>query len=577
MEQLRALIWLKWTLFRNTMRSRKAVLSRVASMLGTLAALGLALVIALALGFVVYKVLTPDIGYRLTRLPPGQTSAGVLKDLAPPARFLVFTIFAVIYLMWATVPLSLGGGSRFDAGRLLLYPISLRKLFAIDFMSELTGLGSIFAIPILLAVAIGAGFGNENLLLALPAAAFAIICGIALAKWLSTAVGALMQKRRTRGETVLALIGVVVGLGGVLLGELAQSLARNTASFGGLRWTPPGAAAVALVDGLREGGGGDYALAMLTLAAYTVLLVLSTYFIARRAALGAGGEKRSVARVRAPGSAAAYTGWRLPLVSAQISAVVEKELRYAMRNAQLRMMALMPLVLIGVRLMQSRRFAREFQGRDALPSEAVSYANDFAAYGEGLLVAAGVLYIFLILSSLACNLFAYEGSGMRAFILSPVNRRSILVGKNIAITFLALLFCTVLLSINQLVFHDLSLAALCFAALCFLLFAALFSLIGNWLSMRFPKPLQFGKRMNASGVTAFLLIPLVVGMALPPVLAALAGYLTHSLVVKYVTLALFAAVALALYGLLINAQGRALSGSEYEILEAVSGRNETQG
>jgi hypothetical protein len=570
MNQLFALIWLKWTLFRNAMRSRKAVLSQVASILGTLAALFFALVIAVMLGIVIYNRSVLGASVQIVQLPAGYPQAAEMRDMLRP-EFLIFMIVAILYLMWATVPLSLGGGSQFTPGRLLLYPVSLRKLFAIDFLSELTSLGSIFAIPIILAVALGAGFGLDNLALALLAALFIIACGISLAKWLSTSMSALMQKRRTRGETVLALIGVTVGLGGVFLGEFTSYMMRHSNSFGNLRWTPPGAAAIALTEGLRPGGTRAFALSLVVLAGYTLILVFVTYLIARRAALGAGGMKRASSPVRTPLDASVRAGWQLPFLSPQISAIIEKELRYAMRNAQLRMMAVMPLVLIGVRML---RGSRPGGGSVQATAATLSSASSFAAYTEGLLVAGGVLYVFLILSSLACNLFAYEAGGMRSFILAPIDRRTILLGKNLTITFLAFVFCAVLLGVNQLVFHDLTAAALGVAALSFILFAACFAVIGNWLSIRFPKRLQFGKRMNASGVTGFLLIPIMLGLAAPVLLAALAGYLAQSLVLKYATLALFASLAIAFYGLSITGQGRALERSEQAILEAVSGRSE---
>jgi hypothetical protein len=570
MSQLSALIWLKWTLFRNAMRSRKAVLSKIASILGTLAALGLALLIAFILGFAVYNVLSPGASSQiLAQLPPDHPFAAELRDVMKRGSTLLFMIFGILYLMWATVPLSLGGGSQFTPGRLLLYPVSLRKLFALDFLSELTSLGTIFAVPIILALALGAGAALGHIMLALLAALLSIACGISLAKWLSTSMGALMQKRRTRGETVLALIGVLVALGGAFLGELTAYMMRHADSLGGLRWTPPGAAAVALTEGLRAGGEGAYSQSLAVLAGYTIILVFVTYLIARRAALGAGGAKRSAVQTRMP-EGQMQTGWQLPFLSAPISAVIEKELRYAMRNAQLRMMAVMPLVLIAVRVLRGSRPG----GNNELASHVALDANSFASYTDGLLVAAGVLYVFLILSSLACNLFAYEAGGMRSFILSPIDRRTILLGKNLTITFLAFVFCTVLLMVNQLVFRDLSWTSLLFASLSFLFFAACFAVIGNWLSIRFPKRLQFGKRMNASGVTGFLLIPILIVLAAPVFFAAFAGYLAQSFMVKYATLALFAVVAVALYGLLITGQGRALQRSEQEILEAVSGRSE---
>jgi hypothetical protein len=567
MDQFAALIWLKWTLFRNAMRSRKAVLGRVASVLGTGVALVVALLVALALGFAVYNVLSPgSLSHAMSRLPPEHHLQMELKELMQQGTLLIFVVFTVLYLMWATVPLSLGGGSQFTPGRLLLYPVSLSKLFALDFLSEFTSIASIFAIPIILAVALGAGLGLRSVVWALPVALFAIACGLSITKWLATSLGALMQKRRTRGETVLALIGVVVGLGGAFMGQLAQYMTRHAESLSSLRWTPPGAAATALTEGLSEGGGSAYALALLTLAGYTFLFVVVTYFIARRAALSAGGARRASIPTRIKGKAELQTGWQLPFLSPQISAVIEKELRYAMRNAQLRMMALMPLVLIGLRLARGSRVGVG----SSLPPEAIASVNSFAVYAEGLLVAGGVLYVFLILSSLACNLFAYEGGGMRALILAPVDRRTILVGKNLTITFLAFMFSSVLLAINQLVFRDVSLHSLVFAALSFILFAACFALIGNWLSIRFPKRLQFGKRMNASGVTGFLLIPILIVMAAPPIIATVAGYYAQSFMLKYVTLALFAAAAVALYLLLITRQGRFLARHEQEILEAVS-------
>lgn len=568
MDQLYALIWLKWTLFRNTMRSRRGAVNSAASGLGTLAALVLAMFLAVVLGVATYGFTTLETQRQANR-------ALLMSQSVQSGLFFIFMVLAFVYMMWAIVPLGLSGGNRFDAGRLLLYPVSLRKLFAIDWLSELSSLGSIFAVPIILAIALGAGLGHEQVSLALLAGLFTAVFGLALAKWLSTSLGALMQKRRTRGETLLALLGAAVGLGGALMGQIAPAIAQRGAAFRGMRWTPPGAAAIALTTGLRENGARDYLLALLTLLAYSIALICLTYLTARRSALGMGGAKR--AKLRKPESARPNgkdAGWRLPFLSAELSAIVEKELRYAMRNAQLRMLIVMPLILIGLRLAQSGRSSgRERTG--ALPTEDMSmFGEDFARYAEGLMGSAGVLYVFLILASVACNLFAYEGAGMRTFILSPLNRRNILLGKNMTITFLAFVFSALLLIVNQLVFHDLSRRALLFTALSFLLFSAAVALVGNWLSIGFPKRLEFGKRMNASGVAGFLLIPLMLSLMVPPLLAVVAGYFTQSMAVKYATLTLFAGVAAALYYLLIDRQGRLLEEREVDILEAVGNQTD---
>ena len=459
--------------------------------------------------------------------------------------------------MWATVPLSIGGSKQFDAGKLLMYPITLRKLFAVDFVSELTTLHSVFAVPAVLAVCIGAGLGTGNLTAALITAVPAILFGVALSKWLSTVIGSLLRRKRARGETIVALIGALVGLGAAVAGQIAPMLFEHAESFQSLRWTPPGAAAFLLV-GEEANDKGAYAIAFLTLSAYAIALIVATYWIARRAALGLGGRRKRKAAAEAE-AATGYSGWQLPLLSVELSAVVEKEMRYAMRNAQVRMMALMPLILIIIRVFNSPGWGT---GRPDAP-------DDFLTYGSGLLATGGVLYVFLILAGLSCNHFAFEEGGMRTLILSPVDRRKILLGKNIALTFLALLFAIVLLILNTIVFRDLTPSNLLFIVLSFIIFAAIISTIGNWLSIHFPKRMRFGKRLNVSGVAGVLLIPMVIVLAMPPVVATLVGYFTRSLVYEYLTLVVFALMSVGLYFVIINFHGRALARREIDILEAV--------
>ncbi|MEP6636211.1 MAG: hypothetical protein ABJB97_05755 [Acidobacteriota bacterium] len=532
--------------------------NRIVSFLGMMLALTFAVVVALGLGVAAYALtahgVPPD-------LATGSRASRAGREL-PSVEFVFFSVIAFCYLMWATLPLSIGSNRQFDPGRLLLYPISLRKLFAFDFISETVSLQSIFAVPAIMAISLGAGLGRGMVSWALLAGLVAVAFGLALSKWLSISVGSLLRRKRTRGETLLALIGVCAGLGGALVGQLAPAIFRHADSFTGLRWTPPGAAAFALTGGLRPSAGAEYVQALATLGAYTIVLVVTSYWIARRAALGSGGAKRN-APPKERKATPIYTGWELPGLSAELSAVIEKELRYVLRNAQLRMMVLMPLILIVIRLVNTNRLgSAATSGRSAL-------SRDFLAYGFGLMATAGVLYVFLILTGLSSNHFAFEEGGMRALILSPVDRRKILVGKNIAITCVALVFASALLLINELVFGDVTAPALLFAALSFVTFAAITSIVGNWLSIRFPKRMKFGKRLNVSGVVGLLLIPILILLALPPLAATAAGYLAQSRMVEYATLALLAVIAIGFYGLLISAQGRALEQREVEILDAV--------
>jgi hypothetical protein len=552
MSQLFALIWLKWTLFRNALRSRKAKLGQAASILGTVVTMTLALLMALGLGLVAYYI---------------TAEAGTMQATDIRADMMLFGVFCFLYLVWATLPLSMGSGNQFDPGRLLLYPITLRKLFAIDLVSELVSLSSLFAVPAILALAIGAALGTGaqfSMVKALFVGVSAIIFGIVLAKWLATLVAALMQKRRSRGEMLLALIGACVALGGALFGQLAPIFIEHYRSFSAVRWTPPGAAAVALIKGLGPNGGGLYLVGLLTIVAYIVPLLFATYWLAQRAALGSSGAGRRTAATASFAGTIRYTGWEFPFLPADLSALIEKELRYALRNVQLRMMALMPLILIVIRFTNSRQL-----GSRRVPRGAAFHGTGFSQYAEPLMVTAGVLYVFMILAGLACNQFAFEEGGMKTLILAPVERRRILMGKNIVVTMMAAAFATVLLLLNEVAFRDLRPITLLFVALSFTIFAVMMVLFGNWFSIQFPKRMKFGKRLNVSGLAGLLIIPVLLLMTLPSLCAVAVGYLAQSLLLEYATLALFAGIALALYFPIVAAQGRALERHEHEILEVV--------
>ncbi|HEX8422651.1 MAG TPA: hypothetical protein VF634_04530, partial [Pyrinomonadaceae bacterium] len=74
--QLGALVWLKWRLFLNTMRSKRGAANRLASILGTLAALAVSLLIASGFGVGAYFIIA-------NRSSGGRrATAGMARDLA---------------------------------------------------------------------------------------------------------------------------------------------------------------------------------------------------------------------------------------------------------------------------------------------------------------------------------------------------------------------------------------------------------------------------------------------------------------------------------------------------------------
>src|ERR1700752_1125819 len=321
MSQLLTLIWLKWRLLRNSLRSSKAVVNKVASILGMLVASLFSLGVALVLGIIAYFISTPGALRGIM-----QRSATRDIPVAATTEFIFFSIFGFVYLMWATLPLSIGGSKQFDAGKLLLYPITLRKLFAVDFISELTTLHSVFLVPAVIAMCIGAGLGTGNLSSALIAAVPAVLFGVALSKWLSTTIGSVLRRKRARGETIIALIGAIAGLGTAAAGQIAPILFKHAESFCSLRWTPPGAATFLLISDVAS-DPLPFVVALITLSTYAIGLIILTFWIARRAALGL--ERRQKQKTSVTLTEEGYSGWQLPFLPSDLSAIIEKELRYA--------------------------------------------------------------------------------------------------------------------------------------------------------------------------------------------------------------------------------------------------------
>lgn len=555
MSQLFALVWLKWTLVRNSLRSRRAVAGRVAAALGVVAGLTLSCAAAFGVGVGAYFISAHAV--ERGGLGAREVSAGF--------AVLLF-IFTTLFLMWALMPLALGGGNRFEPSRMLLYPVSLGRLFAFDFLSDLTGLTSVFVVPSLVALCVGVGLGRGNFWAGLAVAFVAVAFGLSFSKLLSVGVGALMRSRRTRGETALAIVGAVLGLTGVLMGQLMPYIQRHADSLGATRWTPPGAAADALARGLFAGDSGALAVSTLTLAAYAVVCVLLAYRVARRTALGMGGGKAKRKALPAAGAtphalrAEGYAGWQLPFVSQEFSALFEKEVRYAMRNAQLRVIAVMTVALtVVLRLGPAGAGSRRMW-------------DGLTPYAEGAGAVFSVIYIFMLVSPLSTNLFGYDGAGMRALVLSPVSRQTILLAKNAAVLLISLLLVVVGIGVGGFFLGDLTAPVLLFALLAFVTTAALFTPFGNWLSLQFPKRVQFGKRMNRSGVAGLMLVPIFFVLLLPPAAAVAAAHFAASYVVKYVILAAFALLCIGFYALILPRQGRTLERRELEVLEAVTGR-----
>jgi ABC-2 type transport system permease protein len=200
------------------------------------------------------------------------------------------------------------------------------------------------------------------------------------------------------------------------------------------------------------------------------------------------------------------------------------------------------------------------------------------AYGVGAMV------LLMVGVQLLGNQFGYDRAGFRAYVLSPLPRRDILLGKNLAVAPLALGLALLGLVVAGSVYpmrvdhYPAVLAQLLSTYL-------LFCLVSNVMAILTPLPLAPGSLQPASVKAGPVLMQLLVLMVLPAlVLPVLAPYGLEVLLdgldlVKGVPIALpLSLVGLALVGLVyrwgIGWQGAWLAAREQSILEVVTSRAE---
>jgi hypothetical protein len=197
---------------------------------------------------------------------------------------------------------------------------------------------------------------------------------------------------------------------------------------------------------------------------------------------------------------------------------------------------------------------------------------------------AGGLILFIAGVQLMGNQFGYDRAGFRAYVLSPLSRRDILFGKNLAVAPLALSLGLVGFVVVGVVFpmrFDHYLAGLAQLLSTFLILC----MVSNVLAILTPVPLAPGSLQPATIKAGPVMMQMAVMMFLPVYLApVLAPYgievqldrmgvlrgVPVSLALSLVVLVLLA----LLYRWVIRRQGDWLAEREQKILEVVTSRAE---
>ncbi|OYW13427.1 MAG: hypothetical protein B7Z55_16875, partial [Planctomycetales bacterium 12-60-4] len=263
--------------------------------------------------------------------------------------------------------------------------------------------------------------------------------------------------------------------------------------------------------------------------------------------------------------------WPLAWASEPVAAIAWSTLRALMRAPEAKMMVLSPMILLlmfGGAMVMGR-------GDNSMPAELKSFLP-VAALGLSI---AGV-------SQVSQNLFGGDRAGFRSFVLSGVPRRSVLLGKNLALAPVVLLLSGPPLLIVQCLVPAPWLQFLA-AVVCLPAAFMLLCLLGNVASIVAPIGRASGSMqpMNFKGLTALIQFVLTM-ITLWLLSAAIVVPIGLDVLLKFlkvlpqgVPLALILAlielaVCVVIYRYVINFQGDWLQSQEGRILEAVTERGE---
>ncbi len=259
--------------------------------------------------------------------------------------------------------------------------------------------------------------------------------------------------------------------------------------------------------------------------------------------------------------------WQLPHVPERVAAVAVAGFRSILRAPESKIALIVPVILMLV-------FGSVFMSLKTTPPVAV---RPLLAFGM-------VVTVLLCAVQVVGNQFGYDRGGFRAYVLSPIPRRDILLGKNLAVAPFAFgLIAAALIGLECVcpLRVDHFLAAFAQGVAMFLLFC----LLANVVSIVAPIPIAAGAlkptQVKITPVLAHLALmflfpivyaPLLLPLGIEVLLAELTG-IEFLPIALPLMIGLLAGVVL-LYGRGLTLLGRFLAQREQRILEVVTSKSE---
>ena len=339
-------------------------------------------------------------------------------------------------------------------------------------------------------------------------------------------------------------------------------------------WLPLGAAASLEGNALPAllGTAGFLAVGSASLwRAYRTVLRLYTGDFTAGRALAAPAAVKTPAPTLTPtnvSSTAAFLEKTIPGLSEQAAGVTLATFRSLSRAPEAKMLLLSPIFIF---VIFGGLFLRG--GIDDVPPMVYPF----------IVIGAITLILFTMIQLMA-NQFGFDRSGFRIYVLSPIPRRDLLLGKNLAMAPLVLVIVLPIVILMQFVLpmrydHLLALPAQLISM--FLMYC----MWANTLSILAPMPIASGSLKPASPKGLVLVTHLFFVMLLPMTLgptmvpfgleALLSGLgVAEGVPIALVLVLLECAAIIALYRVVLQWQGRWLEARELKILETVTTKAE---
>lgn len=563
--QLKTVLLLRWQLTRNQWSRSKYGLRGVLNILVIIATSGLAAVSFLG-------------GY-----------LGAIYGLptAPPAAIMfVWLIVTVAFLfLWAVgLLIELQRSEAIDLQRLMHLPVRLGQIFLINYIASHFAFSLVIAVPASIGLSIGLALVRGPLmLLLLPLSLSMIFMVTAWTYCLRGWLAALMINPRRRRSVIvfLTLLFVLISQGPNIYFNVFDGARHRRALRQNLQtiepaqkfipplWVPLGARSLAEgnpVPGLL-GTGGCLILGALGLGrAYRSTLRFYYRDTSERATPVQSEALGKTARRSKPSGE--FLEMRLPGVNQEASVVALASIRSMSRAPEVKMawlMSFLVTVFVGASIL--------FRSSAAL-SESV---KPFVAPGA-------TSFSFFMLFQMLGNLFGFDRGGFGTFVVSPVDRRMILLGKNIAALPVIMGSGLLLLVLAAIRLHlpPLSAVAGVFQIASMSIVACLF---GNLLSILVPYRIQPASlkptKIPTGTALLMLLCQFLFPIALLPIfvpplieVACRAAGMSAALPINVVLSIAVLAAAIFAYWVLIGPMGQLLQRREMKILQTVTAETE---